>query len=319
MPKLRQKTKHLIYSGLAGAAAMGLFFAGYAIYQVRQEDAARQALTKSYEAEIAGLRETENERTVEGWVPVREIPAGHVIGADDMKAVELPAASVPADLLKKREEIAGKIAKIKLCPLTLLTETLLYEAEPTPDDLRWREMSFVQLPGVLEKNDVVDVRIQFPTGQDYILLSKKKVEALASGTVTVTIDEAEILSLSSAIVDAYLHKASIYALAYVEPYLQSKPVPTYPANEAVMQLIKKDPNIVQRAENALSAAAREGLESDLLAMSPQRAAEFASSQTQASAVQAPNAGASTGDIPAGGIVSGGSPAAADSFELSAVE
>ncbi|GJM69319.1 hypothetical protein HMSSN036_15350 [Paenibacillus macerans] len=75
----------------------------------------------------------------------------------------------------------------------------------------------------------MDIRIQFPTGQDYILLSKKKIEALAPGTVTVTLGEAEILSLSSAIVDAYLHKASIYALTYVEPYLQGKSTPTYPA------------------------------------------------------------------------------------------
>lgn len=33
--------------------------------------------------------------------------------------------------------------------------------------------------------------------------------------------EEEILSLSSAIVDAYLHKASIYALTYVEPQFQT--------------------------------------------------------------------------------------------------
>ncbi|MBS5914963.1 MAG: hypothetical protein KID09_30915, partial [Paenibacillus macerans] len=50
---------------------------------------------------------------------------------------------------------------------------------------------------------------------------------------------------------------------------------------AVMQLIKKDPNIVREAENALNAAARERLESDLYSMSPRQAAEFASSRVDA--------------------------------------
>ncbi|MEC0140503.1 SAF domain-containing protein [Paenibacillus macerans] len=281
MSRLRRKTKQLICAGLAGAAAMGLIFAGYAAHQGKQNQSARLALKQKYETEIERLRKEANRATVRGWVPVSEIRAGHPIKADDMKEVELPADSIPADALKSREDIAGKIAKITLRPFTLLTETLLYKEAPTTDDLRWREMSFVLLPAALKEGDVVDIRIQFPTGQDYILLSKKKIEALATGTVTVTLGEAEILSLSSAIVDAYLHKASIYALTYVEPYLQGKSTPTYPANGAVMQLIKKDPNIVREAENALNAAARERLESDLYSMSPRQAAEFASSRVDA--------------------------------------
>ncbi|MCM3702738.1 SAF domain-containing protein [Paenibacillus macerans] len=281
MSRLRQKTKHLIWAGLAGAAAMGLIFTGYAVYQGKQNQSAKLALQQKYEAEIETLQKAANRATIRGWVPASEIPAGHPIKADDMKEVELPANSVPADAIKSREDIAGKIAKITLRPFTLLTETLLYEEAPTTDDMRWREMSFVLLPAALKNKDVVDIRIQFPTGQDYILLSKKKIEALASGTMTVTLGEAEILSLSSAIVDAYLHKASIYALTYVEPYLQDKSTPTYPANGAVMQLIKKDPNIVREAENALNAAARERLESDLVSMSPRQAAEFASSNLEA--------------------------------------
>lgn len=281
MSRLRQKTKHLIWAGLAGAAVMGLIFAGYAVYQGKHNQSVKLALQQKYEAEIETLRKVANRATIRGWVPASEIPAGHPIKADDMKEVELPVDSVPDDAIKSREDIAGKIAKITLRPFTLLTETLLYEEAPTTDDLRWREMSFVLLPAALKNKDVIDIRIQFPTGQDYILLSKKKIEVLASGTMTVTLGEAEILSLSSAIVDAYLHKASIYALTYVEPYLQDKSTPTYPANSAVMQLIKKDPNIVQEAENALNAAARERLERDLVSMSPRQAAEFASSRLEA--------------------------------------
>ena len=300
MPRLRQRTKQMLIAGLIGAAAAGAISFGYTLIRESEERAAKQALSQAYEEQLKEMREVASRETAEGWVVTREIIAGHSIKQEDLQRVKLPVDSIPADVLSVQEKIAGKYAKVSLQPRTLLTETLLYEEEPTPDDLRWREMSFVQLPGLLEKSDVVDIRIQFPTGQDYILLSKKKVEDLASGTITLTIGEAEILSLSSAIVDAYLHKASIYALAYVEPYLQKQPVTTYPANEAVMQLIRKDPNIVKQAEAVLSANARKGLESDLLTMSPQRAAEFSSRQTRMSPVA-------------------GEAATTDSFELDAMK
>ncbi|GAA0137253.1 hypothetical protein YSY43_40940 [Paenibacillus sp. YSY-4.3] len=283
MSRLRQRTKQLMIASLAGAGVVGILFAGYAIYQARQVHHMRTNLVQEYENKIQELMAEKERRSVSGWMLARDISAGHPIRSEDLRRVELPADSVPANFMKSKEEIIGKNTKIALASQTLLTPGLLYADEPTPHDLRWREMGFVQLPAMLQNNDVVDVRIQFPTGQDYILLSKKKIEQLNGGSVTVTLNEVEILSLSSAIVDAYLHKASIYALAYVEPQLQAKAIPTYPANKAVLELIKKDPNIVSRAEHALSHSTRQLLEADLSVMSPQNAAEFAGRQADRNA------------------------------------
>lgn len=280
MSRLRQRTKQLMIAGMAGAGVVGILFAGYAVYQAKHLHQIKTSLVRDYETRIQQLKDENQRQSISGWVLSRDISAGHPIRNEDVRRVELPADSVPANIIKSKDEIAGKNAKIALSSQTLLTPGLLYADEPTPHDLRWREMGFIQLPAALERNDVVDVRIQFPTGQDYILLSKKKIERLNGESVTMTLDEMEILSLSSAIVDAYLHKASIYALAYVEPQLQAKAVPTYPANEAVLQLIKKDPNIISRAEHALSHAARQILESDLSVLTPQSAAEFAGRQAE---------------------------------------
>lgn len=284
MSRLRQRTKQLLVAGIAGGGIVGILFAGYAVYQARQVDEMRTSLVREYEIQIERLKE--EKASIFGWTLARNISAGHPIRAEDLRRVELPADSVPANYIKSKDEIDGRNAKIDLTSQTLLTPELLYKEAPTPHDLRWREMGFVQLPASLQKNDVIDVRIQFPTGQDYILLSKKKAEQLNGGSVTVTLDEMEILSLSSAVVDAYLHKASIYALAYVEPQLQTKAIPTYPANKAVLELIKKDPNIVSRAEYALSHASRQILEADLSVMSPQKAAEFAGRHAERSAAAA---------------------------------
>lgn len=85
------------------------------------------------------------------------------------------------------------------------------------------------------------------------MLSKKKVKDLANGTIWYEMNEKEILTMSSAIVDAYINDASIYALSYVDPYVQDGAYVTYPANEKVLDLIESDPNIVEVAKQSLSA------------------------------------------------------------------
>lgn len=276
---MRQRTKLMILSGVIGAGVIGIVFAGYVMYSVKQENQSRTMLIERYEMEIEQLRKEYMKSTIVGWTTNHLITAGQEIKDTDLLAVELPADSVPKDWIKMKSDITGKIAKISISPNTLLTETLVFEDEATSDDLRFRDMGFIKLPASLSRNDVVDVRIQFPTGQDYILLAKKKIQSYESGNVTMTVDAAEILSLSSAIVDAYLHKASIYAILYVEPNLQSKAIPTYPPNQAVLDLIKRDPNVVNQAEQALQASARTSLDNDLSVISPENRDHYAFQQS----------------------------------------
>jgi len=275
---IRKRTRQFIYAGIVGAGIVGLAFAGYAVYASGQLEQVRTSVAKQYESEITALKQASVD-VVYGWTLSREVPAGERITRQDLASIVLPADSVPGDWLKASEDIIGKSAKITVAPNTLLTGSLLFEEGAVSDDLRYREMGFIQLPNELKQKDVVDIRIQFPTGQDYILLSKKRVDSLSPGVVTSTLNEEEILLLSSGIVDAYLHKASIYALKYVEPYLQREAIPTYPPSDAVLQVIRKDPNIVDMAEHALTATIRAGLEGDLASVTSQRAAEFMSQKS----------------------------------------
>lgn len=219
--------------------------------------------------------------TVKVWVPSKPLNSGQMITIEDLTQQELPKGAIPEHLLASSEDIVGRVAKLSLQANMPLTENLLWENEPLSHDLRYREMGFVELPEAVSEGSMVDVRIQFPTGQDYILLSKKRINELRSqeGVVTMTLDEQELLSLSSAIVDAYLHEASIYALLYVEPGIQTQSIPTYPANSAVLQLMKKDPNIVRKAELELAASARARLEGELTAMNGHFSGDYASGVT----------------------------------------
>lgn len=266
MPIIRQRSKKLLYAGFVGAGCMSAILAG-GFYFIQNDSANRHEEEKGkYQQRIQMLEasQLDNMKSMRtAWVPLKDIPAGHFIDSSDLSEIRLPMDASPDNLPASKEEVAGKGVKIELRKGTPITLGMLFTEEATPRDLRNREMKSIWLPSNLRQDDVVDVRIQFPTGQDYIILSKKRIDKLSSPAFWTTLSEQEILLFSSAMVDAYVHKASLYALTYVEPEMQDKAVPNYPPNQEVIKLIKSDPNIVKKAEKQLESSVRTALDQDL--------------------------------------------------------
>lgn len=301
LSKLRKQSRQLIYASLTGAGVVGLLFGGYVIYNIKTMSDTRTQMEShylsAYEQKEAELLQQWNSGA-QGWVTVRDVEAGEKIMSEDIKLIAVPDAQAPRNLWSSTKQMNGQVAKIELKKGTAITTEMVYEDTPAPPDLRNRELQVVLLPSSLAKGDNIDIRIQFPTGQDYILLSKKKVERLNAATLWITMTEEEILTLSSAIVDAYLHKASIYALTYVEPQFQTAAIPTYPANSEVLKLLESDPNIVRRAEQELSRQVRNSLESSLAAAmaAPSQGVEQDVAQSSVSYNSRPGKNDTTNDV-----------------------
>jgi len=273
MSKLRQRTRHMLYAGLAGAAAVGVLFGAYAVVSGMRHHAKENEIREEYRKQIVKLEQAkldEEKQMVTAWTLARDVAAGETVTAKDLVRAKLPKGAAPANLLESGSDGGMMFAKIELKKGTPLTDAMVYENAPLQADLRNKEIQAIVLPSNLRERDVVDVRIQFSTGQDYIVLSKKKIEKLLSPAMWIQMTEQEILALSSAMVDAYLHDAKLYAVTYVEPEMQERAIPTYPVNKEVMKLIASDPNIVNKAERKLSEAVRVSLEKDLEKAATQR-------------------------------------------------
>jgi len=144
--------------------------------------------------------------------------------------------------------------------------------EKINSDVRENEFSMFFLPSNLKKNEMIDIRIAFPNGEDYIVLSKKKIYdiSLAKNTVWVWLDEREIHRMGSAIIDAYLHSGTkLYVLKYVQPELQDEVSSTYVVNEYIMEVMRKSPNILRLATNDLSLEVRRQLDERLKTLPPE--------------------------------------------------
>ena len=153
------------------------------------------------------------------------------------------------------------LAKVSMNANTVMTPNLVVQSdEVTTDDTRQQEYNMVVLPVDLMTDDYVDIRLMTPSGQDFIVVSKAKVDipvnadgTYVTDTIRVNLREDEILSMSSAIVEAYgLLGSKLYATKYVEAGMQEPSLPTYTPNAAVTAQIQSDPNIVSIASEELA-------------------------------------------------------------------
>ncbi len=157
------------------------------------------------------------------------------------------------------------IAKVTMKKNTLITTELISKGDNTvQDDVRKQEYNMIVLPMDLATGDYIDIRIMLPSGQDYIIVSKKEVEVPniggvdSSDTIWVNLSEDEILHMSCAIIDAYQIKGSkIYATKYTEAGMQNAATPTYPANKSTIDLLQSDPNILEKAMNEIQSRYRD--------------------------------------------------------------
>ena len=151
------------------------------------------------------------------------------------------------------------IAKVNMNKNSIITIDMISKSdEKTTDDLRKVEYNMLVLPSQIATGEYVDVRLSLPSGQDYIVVSKKQVEIPqidgvdSEDTIWLKLSESEIITMNNAIVDAYRSIGStLKVVTYTEAGIQNAATPTYVPTGEVMELINSNPNIVQTAKNAL--------------------------------------------------------------------
>ena len=201
------------------------------------------------------------------YVVAKEKKAGEVLTDSDLIPAEISQAIIPSDAVTDIAMAAGKVIRCDVTANTAITRSLIYEEGDYPDDMRLMEYTVINLPQKLEAQQFVDVRIMFPNGLDYIVLSKKQITDLQKATenqksiLWFHAGEEEILRMASAIVDASVVEGSLlYAVPYVAPDVQKEAIRTYPSNGEVQSLITQNPNIVNKAITALEIRNREVFE-----------------------------------------------------------
>ncbi|MGV2887626.1 SAF domain-containing protein [Paenibacillus taichungensis] len=263
---IRQRTKNLIVAGVVGAVAMGAISSVGGVYLFNKHSSEQKALRAQYETQLADAEKLlqQQQATMKSVVVAsKELGNGAKLTDADLTTIEIPEKDAPTNLIQNKKDLIGKVVKIDVGKNTPVIASMVFDEGPTPRDLRNQEYNVIVLPTKIQKGQFLDVRITFPTGEEFIILSKKKVQDYSGTTVWFNVSESEMLLMSSAIVDAYLHGAKISSVTYVDPFMQDSAIPNYPANVKVIDLIQSNPNVLETAKETLRKIARTTLESNL--------------------------------------------------------
>lgn len=201
----------------------------------------------------------QEEGSKEVYVVSKNINSGETLSLSNLKKVSVISEAIPEDVLTITDITENTVAKIDLKKGTVITNNMISEVDDqTTNDVRIQEYNMLVLPSQIKNEDYIDIRLRMPNGTDYIVVSKKKVEipeidgVESLNTIRVKMAEEEILTMSSAIVEAYWATGSyLYVTTYAEPGLQDQATPTYLASDKVIELMNNDPNIETVARNEL--------------------------------------------------------------------
>ncbi len=199
-----------------------------------------------------------NQRSV--YVTLRDIKTGEELTVDVIEKRRVFSSQLQETYISDND--IGALAMIDIPKETYVIHSMVTE-NSVSSELREAEYQVIYLGSNSIFGDTVDVRIAFPNGEDYIVLTKKLIRNIAADNLTITLwlAEEEILRMSSAIVDTYLYTgAKIYITKYIEPNLQEASFTTYEPSLATLQIIQKNPNIIETATNELSKEVRKALE-----------------------------------------------------------
>lgn len=215
-------------------------------------------LIKGYKDEQDSIRKSQKEVCVLS----ADVNSGDSITSGSLTKVVAMADSVPSDAITASALTEKSVAKVNLKKGTIITSALIQDSDDktTNNDVRIQEYNMLKISSQIKTGDYIDVRLRLPSGLDYIVVSKKKVEVPqiagvdSENTIWVNMTEDETLLMSEAIVETYTMKGAIlYTTSYVEPGMQNAATPTYVATESVVNLITNDPNVIDEAKSAVYA------------------------------------------------------------------
>lgn len=187
----------------------------------------------------------EESETVSVCTVSAALPAGKVLEENDITVRAVPACAVPEDVLTSIAKVQGRTIRIDVAGGTCITSGMLADEQPDKD-VREIEYDCVEIRGSTGLNSVIDVRILYPDGTDYIVLAGKRIVGISDDLerIVLRMNEEEILRMDSAMVDIFSFPGTgLYAAEYPESTLQNTAKVNYTPSEAVIGLIMTDPNI----------------------------------------------------------------------------
>ena len=137
-----------------------------------------------------------------------------------------------------------------------------------PERKNWEreiEYSFIDLSSNISDGDYADIRIRYPDGTDYVVVSHKRLTGIdrEKGSAVLSVSEEEILLLSSAAHDKKVYVGTdVYTARYTEEPVTEFSVVNYVPSQEIYGQMEGNPNIAERISDTDNSL-RSGIEEEL--------------------------------------------------------
>lgn len=225
-------------------------------------------VAEQYTSEIANLENTiagyGSEVTV--YTVSTAVKSGDEITDDNIETMKMYSSLMTEQFVTNPDDIIGRYFKIAVNPGTPILFNMAMD-EALEETTRDRDIVLDRATVGLEVGDYIDVRITMPYGDDYIVISRKRVYGISEGSIKLHLNEYEWNVYQGALVDYFLnveYGCSLYADKYVEPGIQQEAVAFYAVPSNIAALLQKNPNILDKQEAASLNEWRNALEEILV-------------------------------------------------------
>ncbi len=216
-----------------------------------------------YEDRIEIMSEALQQYTVTVYVASAEIKAGDIITGTTVTVTETLSGQDRKNFMSETD--IGHKALVDIPAGTHILKNMIAE-EAMGDSKREVEFSLNLAGENIKEGDYTDIRLRYPNGEDYIVVSKSCISRIdmVKGYLYLNLSPDEIHLMSSALVDCFLKSGTyLYTTKYIAASYQEPSFVTYTPNEDVLSLIQQDPNVLEAARDYLSEGKRAGLEERL--------------------------------------------------------
>lgn len=234
---------------------------GYLLFRSMNAEKESQAAIEALQLEIES-----NKQFV--YVATDDLRRGTVLEEGVNVEIQENVTALPNELYLQEEDL-GKTLIVDVAAYEPIMASMVTE-EVLTKDTREVEIGVANLMVDQQNLDYVDIRIMFPTGEDYVVIPKVKVKKLLLEDCIfyTNLNESQILTLASATIDAFtISGTKIYTTRYVESSLQDAAIPNYPVRDDILSLIATDPNVLEVAQQTLNYSARQVMEQKLAGLS----------------------------------------------------
>lgn len=219
---------------------------------------------KQYTAEISNLNATiaGYGEEVTCYTVTAAVKAGDEITEDSIEEMKTYSSLLTEQYITDLDSILGRYYKVALNPGTPIFTNCIMDEE-LDDTNRDRDIVLDHMTVGLQEGDYIDVRITMPYGDDYIVLSHKRVYGIHEESIKLYLNEVEWNTYQGALIDYFLNQeygCTIYADKYVEPGLQVDAVPYYAVPTNIAALMQRNPNVLNKEAAASLTEWRESLE-----------------------------------------------------------